>query len=253
MSRPTAVMARRTSIALACLASLGAWQAALAQTELDDRWHGNTSLGGAFAAGNSESSTLSLKADASKANVVDKITLYGLTNYARSKVDGETSTTANRALLGGRYDYNLTETIFTFGGGDAETDKASGLRSRYAVNGGLGYKLVRSEATSWDVFTGAGYARVEYTDDRSASGGELLFGEESSHKLSESTTAKQRFVFRPGRGELGKLATFDASLATAIMGGWTLNTGLGVRYASKPAPGLKSTDTLLTVGFGYKY
>ncbi|MEO8280573.1 MAG: DUF481 domain-containing protein [Ideonella sp.] len=51
----------------------------------------------------------------------------------------------------------------------------------------------------------------------------------------------------------GNRATFDATVATAISGGWTLNTGFSVRYDSKVAPGLKNTDTLLTAGFGYKY
>ena len=42
-------------------------------------------------------------------------------------------------------------------------------------------------------------------------------------------------------------------MATAIAGGWTLATALSVRHASKVPAGLKSTDTLLTVGFGYKF
>jgi hypothetical protein len=81
----------------------------------------------------------------------------------------------------------------------------------------------------------------------------LLFGEESSHKLGASTTVKQRFVFRPGQNELGNFATFIAGLATTITGSWTLNLGLNVQYASDVPPGVKTTDMLLTAGFGYKF
>lgn len=36
------------------------------------------------------------------------------------------------------------------------------------------------------------------------------------------------------------------------LGGWTLNAGLTVHQASKVPAGLKSTDSLLTGGFGSK-
>jgi putative salt-induced outer membrane protein len=252
MSLPILTLLRRNGIAFASVLSIGG-PAAQAQTELDDQWRGSVSVGGAVASGNTSSQALTVSADAVKANPKDKISLNGLANYGANKTAGVRTTTANRVSLGGRYDYNLTDVVFAFGGADAETNKAGGLSSRYALNGGAGYKLIRSASTTFDVFAGLGYAHIEFTDNTSAGGVELLLGEESTHKLSASTSAKQRFVFRPGRGDLGNLATFDASLSTAVTGAWSLNTGLVVRYASKAAPGLKSTDTLLTVGFGYKY
>jgi putative salt-induced outer membrane protein len=220
----------------------------------DNRWHGYIALGGAFASGNASTVTLSATADTTKASPIDKINLSGLVNYGRAEdSNGLSTTTANQAWLRGRYDYNLTPTVFAFGGADAETNKVAGLNSRYDLNGGLGYKLIRTDVHSLDVFAGVGYATVDYVDNRSASGFELLFGEESNHKLSDTTTFKQRFVFRPGQNELGNLATFVAGLATSITGSWTLNVGLNVQYASAVPPGVKTTDTLLTVGFGYKY
>lgn len=222
---------------------------AQAQSNLDGQWHGGISIGGAFASGNTSSKTLAATADGAKETPADKITLYGLANYARS---GGT-TTADLLRLGGRYDYNLTERTFAFGGGEAETNKAGGVDSRYALNAGAGYKVIRTPSTSWDVFGGIGYSGTRFTDGTTRNGPELLLGEESSHKLSESTSVKQRLVVYPGTSKVGTRATFDAGLATAISGGWTLNTGLAYRYASKVAPGLKRGDTLLTFGFGYKY
>ena len=118
---------------------------------------------------------------------------------------------------------------------------------------GVGLHLINTTDTSFDIFGGIGYAGTDFTNGRRATVRELLLGEESSHKISESTSFKQKLVLYPGAAELGNRATFDAGLATSITGAWTLNTGVAVRYASKVAPGLKTTDTLLTVGFGYKY
>jgi putative salt-induced outer membrane protein len=255
MTRPLCAAAFRCSAltGAAAFVMLLAAGAAMAQDEPDGKWHGGITIGGAFASGNSSSRVLTGSADAAVATTVDKISLYGNVNYGRSDIDGVRTTTSDQVRLGGRYDYNLSEALFVFGGANAETNKVAGLKSRYGLNGGVGYKVIRTAETTFDVFAGVGYSTVKFTDDSSANGAEFMLGEESTHKLSESTTFKQRLEFRPGQGDLGNLATFDAALATAISGAWTLNTGLAVRYASEVAPGLKSTDTLLTVGFGYKF
>ena len=228
-------------------------QAVQAQDEPDGRWHGGLSVSGAFASGNSSSRTLAANADASVATAEDKLSLYGIANYGRNKVNGIDTTTADLLRLGGRYDFNLGPQWFSFGGVEGETNKAGGVRDRYNLNGGLGYHLIKDDVTSWDVFSGVGYTATRLTDGSEANGAQVLFGEESSHKVSETTTLKQRLVYYPGGGDLGHRATFDAGLATQIRGGWTLNAGLSSRYASRVPVGTKKTDNLLTVGFGYKF
>lgn len=219
----------------------------------DGQWHGALSAGGAAASGNTSSQTLALSADAAKATVQDKISLYGLSNYARNKTSGTNTTTADLLRLGGRYDYNLDERLFAFSGTEYETNKAGGLSSRGNVNAGLGYRAYRTSNASVDVFGGVGYSDVKYTNNLHHDGAELILGEEGTYKLSNSTAFKQRLVYYPGSNGLGRRATFDAGLSTAVSGGWTLNVGLSSRYASVVPTGIKHTDTLMTVGFGYKY
>lgn len=235
------------SLVLIACAALAADPAA------DGLWHGALSAGGAAASGNTTSQSLALTADAAKATVQDKISLYGLSNYARNKNSGSNTTTADLLRLGGRYDYNLGNQLFAFGGAEYETNKAGGLSSRGNVNGGLGYRAYRSANASVDVFGGVGYSDVKYTSNLHHDGAELMVGEEGTYKLSNTSAFKQRLVFYPGSNGLGRRATFDAGLSTAISGGWTLNLGLSTRYASAVPTGVKSTDTLLTMGFGFKY
>jgi putative salt-induced outer membrane protein len=244
---------RRLQIAVVAAASLCAASAAYAQAAPDNQWHGNFVVGGAFASGNTSTLNVTLAADAAKATAIDRISLSSLVNYGRTQINGVDTTTADQAWLRGRYDYNLSEKVFAFGGAGAETNRSAGTESRYSLTTGLGYKLIRSQTTSFDVFAGVGYAGVNYTDGSSATGGELLVGEESTHKLTDTTSVRQRFEYRPGQGDLGNLATFTASMATAIIGGWTLNVGLAAQWASIVPVGSKSTDVLMTVGFGYKF
>ena len=219
----------------------------------DDQWHGNIAIGGAFASGNTNSKVLTGAADAARATATDKIGLFGNVNYGRGKVDGVETTSADQVRGGGRYDYNVSEAMFVFGGADGETNKVAGLDSRLNLDTGLGYKVIHDTATTFDVFAGLGWSHAKFVDGTTGKGATALLGEESTHKLSDTTTFKQRVEFHPGGHDIGNLATLDAGLATAISGGWTLNTGLTVHYASKVPAGLKSTDSLLTVGFGYKF
>ncbi|RZL37170.1 MAG: DUF481 domain-containing protein [Rubrivivax sp.] len=228
-------------------------QAALAQDNPDGRWHGGLSLAGAFASGNTSSRTLAANADASRATAQDKISLYGIANYGRNKVDDVSTTTADLLRVGGRYDFNLGPQWFSFGAAEGETNKAGGVRNRYNLTGGVGYHVVKNDANSWDVFGGLGYTASQLTDGSNANGVQVLLGEESSHKLSETTTLKQRLVYYPEGDDLGDRATFDAGLATTISGAWTFNAGLSSRYTSRVPIGTKKTDNLLTVGFGYKF
>jgi putative salt-induced outer membrane protein len=241
------------TLALVATAVALASHAAQAQDTPDGRWHGGLSVSSALASGNSSSRTLAANADGSHATTEDKISLYGIANYGRNKVDGTATTTADLLRLGGRYDFNLGPRLFSFGGAEGETNRAGGVRDRYSLNGGVGYHLVKNDEHSWDVFGGLGYTDTRFTDGSRANGAQALLGEESSHKLSDITSLKQRLVYYPDGGELGDRATFDAGLATTLSGAWTFNAGLASRYASRVPEGTKKTDNLLTMGFGYKF
>lgn len=244
-------------IALFCAgAALGG--SALAQATPDSQWHGAVSVGGAAASSNTSSQAFNALVNGTRESAEDKISIYSLANYGSSKANGVTSRTSQLFRLGGRYDRNLSDTLFAFGGGEFETNKIQNISSRYALNTGLGYKVIRTPDMSFDVFGGVGYAGTKFVTttppaSSSVKGAQLLLGEESSHKLSATSSVKQRFVYYPGQSDIGNRSTFDVSLATVISGAWTLNVGAGLTYNSKPSTGFKTTSSLVTFGFGYKY
>lgn len=180
-------------------------------------------------------------------------TVYGLALRADSKQGGVTTKSADLMRIGARYDRTITDRLFGYAGLEFEKDDLQDrLRSVGTV--GLGYKVLRTADTTLDVFGGIGYLRNDFKNGRDSDGATLQFGEESTHKLSASAAFKQRLVIYPGlESELGNRATWDATLATAMAGGWALNVTYGLRYFSKAAAGTKSTDSLLMVGAGYKF
>ncbi len=232
----------------------------VAQTVIkqDGQWRGALGVGLSVVGGNTSSRLLNINGDAIKATATDKWNIYG------SQINGKTgdSTTADLLNLGARFNQDLNVQLFWFGQGDLGRNKLANLSLRTAVAGGLGYHFIKSDPTVFDVFVGLGYANDKYVNativadqTRSSYGRlELLFGEESTHKLSATTLFKQRLVLYPNLSDRGEYrATFDAGLSVAMSGSLSLQTTLGLRMNSDPGTGLKKTDTLFFTGITYKY
>lgn len=246
-------------LAIAAL-TLTATTAAQAQATVkpDGQFRASLGLGASLSTGNSESSNLSLAGDAVRATTGDKITLYGNAQVARSNG----LTTSEQIRLGGRYDRNLGQYLFAFGGLDLERNKFANLQLRSQLSGGLGYHLIKSEAHTLDLFGGPSYTSDKYLNPMVVDGqsrdsyayASLLLGEESSHQLSASTRFKQRLVLVPNLKNRGEFrATWDAGLSVSMSKTLNLTVGLAAAHNSDPGIGRKATDTLLTTGVSVKF
>lgn len=224
----------------------------------DGLWRAWLNTGFTHTTGNTRASTLTLKTDIVRATEIDKWTLYGEALRARS--DGQIS--GNRARLGGRYDWYLSPRLFSFGSLDFERDTVAELDRRVAVGVGLGYRLVDRDELRFSVLGGLSHAADRFAAPRlvenelrsSFERPTALLGEESSHKLTATTSASQRLIVNTdldGRG--AARAQWDANMAVAMTQTISLTIGLNVRYDSAPPPGLKHTDTLFTTGIAMKF
>lgn len=187
----------------------------------------------------------------------DKARLYGTVLYG--KTQGVES--ANLWRLGGRYDHDISARVFGFGGLDLERDKIANLQRRVAPAVGLGYHVIKNPTTTFDVFGGVGYVQDSYyrpvliagkvRDDYGRP--ELLLGEESTHKLTDTTSFRQRFVLYPNLDDTGEYrAVFDTGLAVAMSSRMSLTVSLVNRYNSDPGPGVKKNDLLFLTGINVK-
>ena len=248
-------------------AVLFACSPALAQDIPDGKFHGSASLGASFASGVVNSSNLSLKMDSVLKTADDKITVYGLIARGQTgvapavlvlggvpvTVPASTIKTTDLYRLGGRYDRDLSKEMFIFGSGDLERNGIASLNLRTAGYAGAGLHVLATKTDTFDILGGIGYSQSKYKGLPTLGAAELMLGEESSHKLSDSTSFKQRFVLYPSlKSENGYRAVFDTSLAVAMGGGLSLNVGFSTRYANKVFVG-KRGESLATVGAGYNF
>lgn len=244
--------------ALVLMMGLTGLAQAQATAKPDGQFRYALGLGASLASGNTRSSNLSLVADGVRLTEQDKTSLYANAQYARSAG----ATTGEQLRLGGRQDHNLNPELFAFGGLDFDRNKFANLQLRSQLSGGLGWHAVKNASTTWDLFGGLGYTSDQYNSAMLIDGStrsrygylSLLLGEESSHKLSATTSAKQRLVIVPNLKNRGEFrANWDAGLAVAMSSTMNLNVGLSLAHNSEPGAGRKATDTLFTTGVSVKF
>ncbi len=255
-------MRTTSNITFALVASLAAMTAAHAQQKTDGLWRGTGGAGLSVTSGNTDTQSLNMAVDMASATATDKITLGGGINYGKSKdAKGVSSTTANNWAANGQYDYNLSPQLFVFGKLGLESNKIVDLSLRATLAGGVGYKIVDSKEMTFNVFGGVGYSTDKYSKkqtignktDTKFSRASLMFGEESTHVLSATTSFKQRLEVYPGlSGDKAKIAKFSAGLAVAMSSTLNLTVGLTDTYNSAPAAGRKKNDLGLFTGINVK-
>ncbi len=238
----------------------GSASAAFAQATAkpDGQWHASATLGASYVTDNAKASSLSIAGDALKTTANDRWAVYG--NMVNAKSNGTTA--ADMARLGTRYDRNIDANWFGFGLGELERNRLANLDMRLWAGGGAGRHLIKNDSTTFDVFAGLGYAYDNYTIAADVAGRsrenygrlEALLGEESTHKLTPTTSFKQKLVVYPNLGERGEFrAAFDAGLSVAMSSSLALTVTLGQRYNSDPGRGVKNSDTVFITGITFKY
>ncbi len=255
---------KKISTSMLLMASLASTTYAFADdVPLDGQWRGDGGAALSESSGNTNSSSLILTAASTRQTADDKLSIHGQMLESRAQSNGVTNTTANQWLAGTRYDDNISTSMFGFGGLDFNHDAIKDLSLRSVISTGLGYHFVKTADAYWDVYGGADY-RVDQYGGVGVSvnnqivtrfnATELMLGEESSNKLSDSTSFKQSLVLNPNLSVGGAVrATFQAGLSVAMSKTLSLNVTLQDRYDSLTESPLKKNDILFFTGINVKF
>ncbi|NBD21166.1 DUF481 domain-containing protein [Aquabacterium fontiphilum] len=246
---------------LACALCLGSAPLWAEPAPRDGVWRGLAGASLSFSSGNTDSSALLVNVNLTRQVEGAKTSVQAFANQARSKVDGDRETTANKWGVSGRQDLDLGPHWFAFVKLGVDADRLLELKHRSNVATGLGHHLIRSERHTLDVFSGLSLTRSVYreaqtindkTDTRFSNTG-VLIGEESSHQLNDTVSMKQRLEYNQGlSGDKLNLLRFNGSVNVAISKATSLSVGLIRTYNSKVPPGVKKVDTSLFTGLNVK-
>jgi putative salt-induced outer membrane protein YdiY len=216
---------------------------------LVDLWTGTLDLGYSLSRGNSDTDNFTLNSNATRATSRDKIGVYYTQIFARNKTNGLEQTTADAKRGGIAYSLDFTKRWFVFGAVDLENDRFQNLDLRFAPGGGIGYHVIKSDTTQFDVYGGASLNREFFTSGLNRTSGEILVGESLNHKFNNVTTLAEKLTFFPNLSYTGNYRmNFDMTVVTAIRKWFGWQFSVSDRYLSNPDDARKKNDVLFATG-----
>src|SRR5580704_1287165 len=126
----------------------------LRHPHLTDFWSGLLDTGLSETRGNSESLTFSLTGKAARITDRDKISVDAEAIYAKSTINKVSNTTAHDIRGGIRGDLDVSDRLYVFAFTDLEYNAFQHLDLRNVVGAGFGHHVIKTKATSFDVFAG---------------------------------------------------------------------------------------------------
>ena len=228
----------------------------LQHPRITDLWSGLLDTGLSETRGNSALLAFNLAGKAARATTRNKLSLYSNIVYATDDTTPPSRTTANSIQGGARFDYNLRPRLFVFGIADFAYDEFQHLDLRSVLGGGLGFHVIKTDNTTFDVFAGGDYDREKFSPNppliltnTTRNVAEIDAGEELSWKLSNRVSLNERFSAFPNLSDIGQYRfQFDATAATKLKAWLSWQITVSDRYLSNPLTGLKSNDELLSTG-----
>jgi hypothetical protein len=142
-----------------------------------------------------------------------------------------------------------------FGFTDFEYGEFQHLDLRNVLGGGLGYHVIKTANTQFDIFGGGAFQQEYFsaippsTPALTRKIGEAVTGEFLNSQLSARTTLSETFNFYPNLSDTGNYRfALDLTSATKLKNWLSWQVTYSDRYLSNALPGLKKNDLLLSTG-----
>jgi putative salt-induced outer membrane protein YdiY len=221
----------------------------LRNPHLTDFWSGFLDTGLSVTSGNADTLNFNLSGQAVRKTSRDTITAYATSIFANNGTGGPTKTTANSIGGGLRIDLNVANRLYVFALTDFYHDEFQQLDLRNILGGGLGYHLINTKPTTFDVYGGGDFNQSYYSTPLTRKTGEIIVGEYLSHSVSNRTTFSERFEFFPNISDTGAYRfTFGAHAVTKLNRWLGWQASFDDLYVSNPPTGIKKNDLILSTG-----
>ncbi len=231
----------------------------LRNPRLTDFWSGLLDTGLSVTSGDSSTINYTLAAKAVRLTTRDKLSVYATAVYAKDDTTPPDRTTAHAISGGIRYDINLNPKVFAFGFTDFQYDEFQHLDLRNVIGGGLGYHVVNTKNTQFDVFGGADFNQEYYsaiTDvdpivpALTRKTAEINAGETLNTKVwGGRTQIIEAFGVFPNVSDGGDFRfQLNVSAATKLKNWLSWQISFSDSFTNYPQPGLKDNNTILSTG-----
>jgi putative salt-induced outer membrane protein len=215
-------------------------------------WVGSAGLGFALNRGNTDTTNLNVTFDATyDAKTKDLWRFQGL--YLRGETQGEVS--VDRLFLQGRYERTITTRAFVFGETQYLRDEFKEIDYLVATSGGVGYRVIASDAVTFSIDGGAGVSWEKNPGLDVDTSGVITAGDQFAWKVSPTATITQRAAALWTADDFGDaLYTFSAGLTTSVLKRVELKIELLNAYKTRPPNDLvQKNDVAFLTAVVYKF
>lgn len=215
------------------------------------KWHGSLTVSAKTTDGNTHTKAGLVAGEGSRVTEEDLFLIRFIFRYGERS--GELQERNGYGLA--KYQRNLLERMYGFGSVELLSDKFRDLRLRTIVSAGLGYTLAQNAKLDLTAEAGVAYIDNNYCEmeeDDSHVGARLSLRLRVALPLGFEL--KDLFTYYPNFEESGDWQfRNEATLGTALGGGWTLLGGVITEYDHQPADDLERYDDTYFVGLGFSF
>ena len=232
-------------------------QEEIREAGLFDMWSGEGQVGAFLSTGNSDDMGLSLAVNLKREGIRWSHALRATADFQRSS--GVTSREQFLAAYEPRF--QMSDNIFAYGLTQYERDRFQGFYNRYAISGGIGYKLLDSDSATLSVKAGPAFRVTERTNGERISRLAGLFGADFDWRLADRVTFTQDANAVAETGTEALLVVDSANTTLNLTSGVDFKVSdrlrsrltYNIEYDSNPGPGAETTDTLTRFSLVYGF
>ena len=231
--------------------------------ELPQGWSGKGQVGYVMSRGNSDTDAANAKLD------VFLVTPDWKHQFSLDGLFGRSAqvTSAERWDVRLQSDYTVNDGLFAFGALAYQDDRFSGFQYQVSASGGLGYKFFDTDTTKLAAQLGVGYRVLRpetLVTDPNGSGAIIdriplesesevvgTAGIDFMHQFNKSTKLTDKMILESGSSNTS--IKNDLALEVKMSKKLALAAGYSVLHNTKPAEGVKRTDTITTLNVVYAF
>jgi len=214
-------------------------------------WTGSFGAGLALTQGNRDTTNFNLSFDV-KRDPKTKTVFKAEGLYILATEDGDEN--VDRGLLTVRVERLITERAYVFGQFGYVRDRFKEIDYLLAPTAGIGYKVIATERTTFDVDGSVGMVFEKNTGLDLETDGAVAAGEKFSHKLTTNAVLTQGSSALWKMDDFGDaLYTFSAGVAASVTTRVQLKLEFQDIYKTRPTGGADKNDIAFITAFVYKF
>jgi putative salt-induced outer membrane protein YdiY len=214
------------------------------------QWHGSVTASAKATDGNTHVKSFLIAGEGTRETEQDLLFLRAIFRYA--KTSGVLTERNGYGI--GKYNYKISGDFYAYVSEELLSDRFKDLRIQTITSIGVGYTFLKQKEI--DFAAEAGFAYI--TNDFNVAADESHPGARVSAKLRVALPfgfeLKDLFTIYPNfKHSQDYQIRNEATVGTALGGGWTLLGGVITEFDNRPSPGFKKADDTYFIGLGLAF